>query len=349
MTLLETLIELVDQPSETGDEGRLCTQIAARLLATFSAGQVERLGNSLVVGPRSGRPLILLVGHLDTVRRQGQGPAHVDGDRLSGLGAADMKAGLAVMIHLLEDPAVRLGRYDVIGVFYEGEEGPSAGNGLEPVLQRMEWLRAAECAVVLEPSDLELQMGCSGVINARVVFTGKAAHSARPWLGENAISKAGSWLAELHQRPPVSVNVDGLEFKEVFSVTTAAGGVATNVIPARFEVNLNYRFPPTLTIDAAEERLRAVARPADEIEVVDSAPAGSVAVRHPFFTRLAQVSGAPRTAKQGWTDVARLGAYGIAAVNYGPGQAAQAHQAAESVPIANLAEAFAHLRTVLTS
>jgi len=349
MTLLDTLIELVDQPSETGDEGRLCTQIAARLLATFSAGQVGRLGNSLVVGPRSGRPLILLVGHLDTVPRQGQGRARLEGGRLFGLGAADMKGGLAVMIHLLEDPEVRLGHYDVVGVFYEGEEGPSAGNGLEPVLQEMEWLRAAECAVVLEPSDLEIQMGCTGVINARVVFTGRAAHSARPWLGENAISKAGDWLAEMHRRPPTPEIVDGLEFREVFSVTTAAGGVATNVIPPRFEVNLNYRFAPTLTIAQAEERLRDVCRLADIVEVVDSAPAGSVAVHHPIFTRLAQISGARRTAKQGWTDVARLGAHGIAAVNYGPGEAGQAHQVEEGIAVANLDEAFANLRSVLTS
>jgi succinyl-diaminopimelate desuccinylase len=316
-------------------------------MSTWLIDGVERLGNSLIVGKRSQRPLILLVGHIDTVPAQGQGPARIEAGRVVGLGASDMKSGLAVMVHLLEDPSVRLGPYDVVGLFYDREEGPVDENGLEPVLRQAPWLAEAEFAIVLEPTDLELQVGCNGTINATVRFEGHAAHSARPWLGENAITKAGSWLADLHTCRPESVIIEGLEFKEVFSVTTAAGGITRNVIPARFDLNLNYRFAPDKTLDEAEARLREVAAVADVIEIVDRAPSGPVPRDNPHLERLAALSGAVRTPKQAWTDVARLAQYGIPAVNYGPGETAQAHQAAESVAIANLPVAFEALRRFL--
>ncbi len=346
--IVSTLVDLIDIPSEVGDEGRLCTSLAERLMETWGIDGVERLGNSLIVGKRSQRPLVLLVGHIDTVPGQGQGRAAIQEGRVVGLGASDMKSGLAVMVHLLEDPSVRLGPYDVVGVFYDREEGPADENGLEPVLERAPWLSDAEFAVVLEPTDLELQVGCVGTINATVRFEGHSAHSARPWLGENAITKAGSWLAELHARRPESIIIDGLEFKEVFSVTTASGGVARNIIPAGFDINLNYRFAPNKTLDEAEARLREVAASADLIEIVDRAPAGPVPAGNPHFERLASLSGAARTPKQAWTDVARLAQYGIAAVNYGPGETAQAHQVAESVALDNLRVAYEALFRLLS-
>jgi succinyl-diaminopimelate desuccinylase len=258
-----------------------------------------------------------------------------------------MKAGLAVMLHLLEDPAVRLGPYDVVGLFYDREEGPVDENGLEPVLQSAPWLAEADFAIVLEPTDLELQVGCIGTINATVRFEGQSAHSARPWLGENAITKAGAWLAALHDRQPESIIIDGLEFREVLSVTTATGGIARNIIPASFDLNLNYRFAPDKTLDEAEAKLRAVAAAADQIEIVDRAPAGPVPQGNALFERLASISGAARTPKQAWTDVARLAQYGIPAVNYGPGETAQAHLAAESVAVDNLPVAFQALHKFL--
>jgi succinyl-diaminopimelate desuccinylase len=302
-----------------------------------------------VVGEQAGRPLALLVGHLDTVPSQGQGRARIDGDRLYGLGSCDMKGGIAVILHLLEDTAVRTGPYDVVGVLYEGEEGPAAGNGLEPVLQRIPWLHEAVFAVVLEPCDGEIQVGCNGVINARVVFRGKSAHSARPWWGENAISKAGEWLTRMHTREPEPRVIDGLEYREVMSVTKASGGIANNIIPPEFVLNVNYRFSPERTVEEATQQLMTVCELADEVEVVDSAPAGPVKVDDPFVAALAAVSGARLAPKQGWTDVARLGAYGISAVNYGPGSAEQAHQAVEWVETRQLQTVFDSLRRVLTT
>lgn len=346
--LVDTLRWLVDIPSETGNEGRICTQIATRLLTRYGEPTVRRVGNSLVVGERTDRSLVLLVGHLDTVPSQGQGPARLEEGRLHGLGAADMKSGLAVMLHLLEDPAVIRGPYDVVGVFYEGEEGPAEGNSLEAVLTREPWLNTAEFSVVLEPSDGEVQLGCNGVINATVSFVGESAHSARPWLGENAITKAGEWLAALHRLEPEPFIVGGLEFLEVMSVTRAAGGIANNVIPPAFTLNLNYRFNPTRTLEEAEAHLRKVCSAADGVEVTDRAPAGAVTSDHRLVEALVEAAKASLTAKQGWTDVARLGAHGIPAVSYGPGETSFAHRANESVRVGDMMDVLRALRTVLT-
>jgi succinyl-diaminopimelate desuccinylase len=346
-TLEETLTWLVDIPSVTGDEARICTAIATRLYPALGRDAVVRFSNSLIVGRRTGRPLLLLAGHLDTVPSQGQGPAQVEGGRVRGLGAADMKAGLAVMIHLLEDPGIQAGPYDVFGIFYAGEEGPSSGNQLEEVLTRAAWVSQAEFAVVLEPSDGELQIGCNGIINATVSFEGRSAHSARPWLGENAVTKAGEWMTRLHQMEPAEVDIDGMVYREVISVTRASGGIANNIIPPRFDLNVNYRFPPTRSLKEAEEYLAEMCSEADGFVITDSAPSGPVRVDTPFVTKLAKISGAPRAAKQGWTDVARFGVYGVSAVNYGPGEAAQAHQVAESVALADLETVFQNLHSVL--
>lgn len=332
--LIETLRWLVDTPSVTGDEGRLCTQIAARLLPTYREPEMERIGNSLVVGRRTGRPLVLVVGHIDTVPEQGQGPARIENGRMHGLGTTDMKSGVAVMIHLLEGWTP--GPFDLIGVFYDAEEGPSDQNGLEKVLRRVSWLGEAAFAVVLEPTDREIQMGCNGVLNADVHFDGVSAHSARPWLGENAITKAGTFLSEMHDRPPEQVLIADLEFREVMSVTRAAGGVANNVIPDSFVANVNYRFSPLRSLEQAEAVLRDVCRGADRVDITDRAPSGPVDIEHPLVSRLSEVSGAPLTAKQGWTDVARLGSIGIPAINFGPGETALAHRRDESVRLDDL-------------
>ena len=347
--LTATLTDLVDTPSVVGSEGRLCTLIAERLMPTWGREGVERIGNSVVVGKRTGRPLLTLYGHIDTVPAQGDNPVRVEEGRLFGLGSSDMKAGVAVMIHALEDIAVRSGPYDVIGVFYDREEGPAAENGLVEVLARAGWLSDAEFAIVMEPTDLEIQVGCQGVVNATAVFEGAAAHSARPWLGANAVTKAGEWLARMHAIEPNPVVVGGHEFLEVVTVTKATGGVANNIVPARFEVNVNYRFPPTLSVDEAEARLRELAAGADQLDVTDRAPAAPVPEGNPHLDRLVAVSGASQTPKQAWTDVARLTERGVPAINYGPGEVAQAHQPGESVPVRNMELAYNTLHEFLTT
>ena len=329
MSLANTLAELIDTPSVTGDEEAIATAIERRLSALVA---VERIGNSVVAGSRESRQLVVLYGHTDTVPEQGNGRHRVEGNRMFGLGASDMKAGLAVMLRLLEeDHAV-----DLAGVFYDREEGPAAENGLEAVLDGVPWLGDAALSIVLEPTDLRLELGCNGVLNAEVLFSGHAAHSARPWLGENAVTKAGSWLETLHRREPEAFTVADLEFLEVFSVTRATGGIANNVVPGTFTINLNYRFPPVFDLDEAEARLRSVAAAADDVVIKDRAPAAGIPAGNASLDRLKMLVSGAVGPKQGWTDVARLSARGIPAVNYGPGEVAQAHQAGESVALANL-------------
>jgi succinyl-diaminopimelate desuccinylase len=346
MSLADTLVELINIPSVIGDEEEITTAIEFRLAAVRS---MNRLGNALVIGEPTGKPIIALCGHTDTVPEQENGTASVHGDRIHGLGASDMKAGLAVMVHLLEAREIIDGPYDVVGIFYDKEEGPSTDNGLEDVLDSVPWLADAAFSIVLEPTDLNLELGCNGAMNADIVFTGHAAHSARPWLGENAVTKAGAWLAGMHDRRPEPVEIAGLEYREVFSVTRASGGIANNVLPARFTLNLNYRFPPIYDLDEAEVRLRKVASAADEILITDRASAGTIPEGNPHLDRLEELVGGAKTAKQGWTDVARLTGREIPAVNYGPGEVAQAHQVTESVPTENLRIVFDVLHGFLTA
>jgi succinyl-diaminopimelate desuccinylase len=346
MSLADTLVELINIPSVIGNEEEITTAIEFRLAAVRT---VRRLGNALVVGEPTGKPIIVLYGHTDTVPEQGNGTASVQSERIHGLGASDMKAGLAVMVHLLEATEIIEGPYDVVGIFYDKEEGPSVDNGLEDILDAVPWLADAVFSIVLEPTDLNLELGCNGAMNADVVFNGHAAHSARPWLGENAVTKAGVWLAEMHDRRPEPVEIAGLEYREVFSVTKASGGIANNVLPARFTLNLNYRFPPIYDLEEAEARLRDVASAADEITITDRASAGTIPEGNPYLDSLEELVGGAKTAKQGWTDVARLTGRGIPAVNYGPGEVAQAHQATESVPAENLEIVFDVLQELLTT
>ncbi len=345
--LSATLAQLIDIPSVTGDEARICDHVSERLAANAPHLSRHRVNNSLVVSTSGVGPLVVLAGHLDTVPVQGQPPAYIEGERMYGLGASDMKGGVAVMLHLLEE-ADAAWPYRLAGVFYEAEEGKFANNGLEPVLTECEWLTSAAFGVLLEPSDGEIQAGCNGVINARVSFRGKSSHSARPWWGENAISKAGSWLTEMHSRVPAPVEVGGLVFREVMSVTLAQGGLAANIIPPLFEMNLNYRFGPHRTIAEAEQEVRKACQGADGVEVIDAAPSGRVVTDHPLVAGLAEAAGVAIGSKQGWTDVARLTARGIPAINFGPGETSEAHTATESMPLDHLGLVHQGLRKVLS-
>lgn len=338
MRLVDTLAWLVDIPSETGREQAIQTALAERL-----SGHPQTLvEDSLVVGsPGPGK--VALVGHTDTVPLQGHVGARVDDEILHGLGATDMKGGLAVMVHLIED----LGTDRVIGVFYAGEEGPLSGNQLGAILDALPGLLEIDAAVVMEPTDREIHYGCQGSVNARVSFWGEAAHSARPWAGVNAITRAGEFLTRMHRLEPEIHMIEGFEFKEVISVTMARGGVAPNIIPATFELNVNYRFSPDRTVEGAKQRLAVVCAGADRFEVTDASPAAYPQSSHPLFTALALAADAASGHKQGWTDVAQLQARGVPAVNFGPGDPLVAHKPGEYVRISDLDWAYEALRTVL--
>lgn len=253
-----------------------------------------------------------------------------------------MKGGLAVMIHLVEAMPER-----VVGVFYAGEEGPLAGNDLGSILDAIPALADVEAGIVMEPTNREVHAGCQGSINATVSFFGESGHSARPWHATNAITRAGEFLTMMDGLEPELHPIEGLEFKEVISVTRANGGLANNIIPGRFDLNVNYRFSPDRSTEAAIDRLRDVCSAADGFAVADAAPAAYPAISHPLFEKLIAASGGVVAHKQGWTDVAQLSERGIPGINFGPGETALAHKPGESILLDDLDWAFDVLEGIL--
>lgn len=339
--LAERTLALCAIKSPLADEAEIAAYVARE-----TGG--ERIANAVVCGSVTGtRPSVILAGHLDTVPLQdGDFPVRRSGGRIFGRGASDMKGALAVMIELWQ----RLDRtalpVELVLVFYDREEGPIVQNGLLPLLGARPDLRRASLALCLEPTDLALQLGCCGSMHATLTFEGRSAHSARPWQGENAVTKAGALLAFLHQEKPREVRVGELLFREVMTATRIAGFTGRNVVPAKCEVNLNFRFAPGRSLESAEEELLALSqRFGARCEVTDRAPSGPAIVDHPL---LRAFDGVPREAKQAWTDVAQLAAQGIPAANFGPGEQAQAHQKGESCSEAALLRAYEMLVAFLT-
>ena len=335
---------LCDVRSPVGEEAALAEQLAYR-------SDAERIGNSVVLGRAAGaKPVLALFGHLDTVPiQEGDFPAYRAGGRVHGRGASDMKGALAVMIALWE----RLDRprlpVELVCVFYDREEGPYEQSGLGPLLQARPDLRRTALALCLEPTDLALQVGCCGSLHATLTFRGRSAHSARPWQGKNAVHQAGALLQHLDGLPPREVSFGELTYREVMSVTRIEGFTGRNVVPARCELNLNFRFAPGRSVDEAEAEVRALAeRFGAECTVTDRAPAGPVVLDNPLIRKLRALTGAPVEPKQAWTDVARLGLFGIPAANFGPGEQAQAHQKGESCSEEALERGYLLLQRFLT-
>ncbi|MBI5066926.1 MAG: succinyl-diaminopimelate desuccinylase [Deltaproteobacteria bacterium] len=346
-------------PSPIGEERALCDAVEA--WARPRAAHLRRVKDSLVLsfdagrdlpGGASGRPLVLLCGHLDTIpvpeADRGKAPRR-EGGRLVATGSSDMKGGLSVMLELAERLPSAARSCDLALVLYAREEGPFLENELGDVLREVPALAGAELAVCLEPTDLALQLGCVGSIHATFTFRGRSAHSARPWQGENAVHRAGALLSELQARPPREASSGGLPFREVLSCTRIEGGRARNVVPDECRLNLNFRFAPDRTLEAACEELRGLgARHGAQVAFTDLSPAAPAFADRPLVQRLAAATCRPPEPKQAWTDVARLAAAGIPAVNYGPGATAQAHQAGEWLELDALPRCYRVLEGVLT-
>jgi succinyl-diaminopimelate desuccinylase len=340
--------------SPIGAEKPLCDQLEAWARGRFPG--VRRVENSLVVmvdppGPAgSARPLVALCGHLDTVPvHQGDaGPPLREGGRIVAPGASDMKSGLAVALEIAERVA-RAGRFaDLALVLYSREEGPFLENELGPVLARSTEIARADLAICLEPTDGKLALGCVGSLHATLTFSGRSAHSARPWQGENAVHRAGALLVELASRAPRETTSGGLPFREVLSVTRIEGGRARNVVPDQCTLNLNFRFAPDRSVDEAAREVDELARRfGAEAEITDRSPACPAFVDHPLVVRLRDRASLDVEPKQAWTDVARLAAAGIPAVNFGPGATAQAHQRGEWVEVAAIERAYRALERFL--
>jgi succinyl-diaminopimelate desuccinylase len=296
------------------------------------------------------RPLVALCGHLDTVpvHPGDAGPPRREDGCIVAPGASDMKSGLAVALEIAERMP-RAGRFaDLALVLYSREEGPFLENELGPVLARSPEIARADLAICLEPTDGKLALGCVGSLHATLTFSGRSAHSARPWQGENAVHRAGALLVELASRVPREATSGGLPFREVLSVTRIEGGRARNVVPDHCTLNLNFRFAPDRSVDEAAREVEELARRfGAEAEITDRSPACPAFVDHPLVVRLRERAALEVEPKQAWTDVARLAAAGIPAVNFGPGATAQAHQRGEWVEVAAIERAYRALERFL--
>ncbi len=342
MTLSERALALVTIPSVTGHELEIADYLESRARALFPAAAVLRIGNAIVAGEcNASKPTILLVGHLDTVpAAKGAPPPHIAGDRIIGRGASDMKGALAVMMAVAESQREHPLAHELVLAMYDREEGPYADSGLGPLLSAVPQLRRAKLAIAMEPTAGAVQMGCVGSLHATATFRGRAAHAARPWQGRNAIHAAGSLLVELEALAPHDVSIGSLKYREVVSATKAMGGAARNVIPDSFALHLNYRFAPGKS--EAQARADLAARVGGRAELVfhDSAPSALPCTNNPLVERLVALTGRPAESKQAWTDVAQLSAFGLDAVNFGPGDPALAHQDDEWVSASALSESY---------
>jgi len=342
--LLEYLLFFLERPSVTGAEEELCDDLEARISAS-PGWQIERVSNNLAARraePDPSLEKVVLAGHLDTVPEpEGGIEVRVEGDRIYGRGASDMKAGDAVMLALLENFPEQ-SRLEPAFVFYEREEGPYAENGLEAVFAGCPWVLDAGLALVPEPTAAALEVGCVGTSQVEITFRGRSAHAARPWQGENALTKAGRFLDALHERPAAEVIVEGLPFYEVLTPTLARGGRAKNVVPDSFVVNVNYRFAPGKDLEDVKQLFEDLLGDSATFEVVDFAPSGPVNLDNPLLQELID-TGLEVRPKQAWTDVARFSERGVAAANFGPGLPSQAHQEAEHAELPRLEECYAHL------
>lgn len=334
--LTDTLLELLAIPSVTGSERAIADCVEARLRRRLA--DVRRSGNAVVAfGPKRGRPRVAFAGHLDTVPAppENANPPRIEGDRVFGTGASDMKAAIACDLTVLDGLELDAAPFDLTWIYYDREEGPLEGNGLRPLLTSIPELSALDLAVCGEPTDNEVQLGCVGSLHARVAFRGRAAHAARPWQGVNAITKAWRFLRALDELEPRDVSLDGLVYRETLAATLASGGRSRNVVPDEFVVNVNARFAGTTAPRDVEARIRTLA-PGAEIEVNDVAPAAPPRRGHPLVETLVKAVGGRVEPKQAWTDVAQFAERGVAAVNFGPGETARAHQANESVALDSL-------------
>jgi succinyl-diaminopimelate desuccinylase len=342
-------LELVDIPSESGDEAA----IRAHVLDLVPSGWISEYAGDdafLCHSPRrDGFPFVVLVAHYDTVPAQGNLPGRIaDGD-VHGLGASDMKGGLAVALELARGVDPARATCDVGLLLFGLEEVASQYNPLPALFTASRAIHASTLAIVLEPTDLELHSGCLGNIVARLTFRGTSGHSARPWLADSALTRAVRGLGPLLELEPRTAVVEGLEFREVLSVTRLESGIADNVIPGEATATLNLRYPPDREPHEAEEYLASLVPDGARLEIISHAEAARVVVDTVAVRALQAAGDLEVRPKQAWTNVADFTTRGLDAVNFGPGHTALAHHPDERVAISSLVRAYEVLERFLTT
>jgi succinyl-diaminopimelate desuccinylase len=313
---------------------------------------VERFEDTVVARTALGRSRrVVLAGHLDTVPPFDDRAARIDGDTLWGLGSVDMKGGVAVLLQLAR--AIPVPAVDVTYVFYACEEVARRHNALARLAATRPDLLGADAAVLCEPTAGVVEAGCQGTLRALVTVGGRRAHTARPWMGVNAVHRLAPVLVALGRYEPRRVVLDGCEYTEQVQAVGIEGGVAGNVVPDAATVTINYRFAPPSDAEAAARTLRELVGAAldpsagDGLVVLDAAAGAPPALDDPLLRSLVAASGAPARAKVGWTDVATFAELGVPATNFGPGDPLLAHTPDEHVSRVELERARDVLTTVL--
>ncbi|HET9508037.1 MAG TPA: succinyl-diaminopimelate desuccinylase [Gaiellaceae bacterium] len=343
-------LELVDIPSESRNEAAIAAHVAGLVPTSFEPEYHGEDAAVFVRPRRPGRELVVLAGHYDTVPAQGNLPGRVEDGAVVGLGASDMKGGLAVLLELARELHERGAEpeVDLALLLFGREELPPEFNPLPQLFDHSPTVREAALAILLEPTDGAIHAGCLGNLNVRLVFRGVSGHSARPWAAENAIEAALEGLRTLAHVEPRPVDVAGLTFTEVVSVTQIHGGIADNVIPDLVTAHVNFRYAPDRSPESAEAHLLGLLPRGVEVVAAGHSPAGRVVADSALVRRLRAAGDLGLEPKQAWTNVADFTSRGIDAVNFGPGATRWAHARDERVEIAALEHAFASLWRFLT-
>ena len=341
VTLTEDLVNI---ESVSGGEQEIADAVETAL-AALPHLKVHRFGNTVVARTEQGHAeRVVVAGHLDTVPLNDNLPARRDEENLHGLGSCDMKGGCAVALRLAATMPVT--NRDLTFVFYECEEVEAERNGLKLLSESNPELLEADFAILMEPSDGVVEAGCQGTMRVDVVTRGERAHSARAWMGTNAIHGAAEVLARLNAYEPRRPVIDGLEYHEGLNAVFVTGGVAGNVLPDLCTVSVNYRFAPDRSEEEALAHMREVFD-GFEFEVSDSAPSAMPGLSVPAAAAFVEAVGGEVNPKFGWTDVARFSTLGVPAVNYGPGNPHLAHKQEEFVPLAQIRHVEERLRAWL--
>lgn len=342
---------LVDIPSVSHEEQAIADAVETALRAVDGVEVVRHRNNVMARTNRGLSSRVILAGHLDTVPTADNVPSTFDGETIHGCGSVDMKSGDAVFLHafatLAADPALQR---DLTLICYECEEIAAEFNGLGKLSEQYpEWLHG-DVAILGEPSGAVIEAGCQGSIRLKIIADGVRAHSARAWMGDNALHKLAPVLSRVAAYEPRRVEIDGMEYREGINAVRAESGVANNTIPDEAWMFVNFRFAPDRTLEEARKHLDEVLDLEEglRVEVDDLSPAALPGLHQPAAAELVEATGGRARAKFGWTDVARFSALGIPAVNFGPGDPAYAHKKDEQCPIWMIQEVSQALRQYLT-
>jgi succinyl-diaminopimelate desuccinylase len=343
-------LELVNIPSESRHEAQIAAYVRSLVPASFAAEYESDDAFVWAQARRAGRPLVVLAGHYDTVPAQGNLPGRLEDGAVLGVGASDMKGGLAVMLELARAlDAQRVdAEVDLALLAFGKEELPAELSPLPALFDHSRLVHEAGLAILLEPTDNTIQAGCLGNLNARITFHGVSGHSARPWTAENAIENALEGLRPYAAIEPRPVEIGGLTFTEVVSITLIEGGIATNVIPDLVVANVNFRYAPDRSPSSADAYLRSLVPEGATYEHAGDSPPARVVTDSALVQRLRSAGELALEPKQAWTNVADFTSRGIDAVNFGPGATRYAHRRDERVAVAALERAFESLWRFVT-